>query len=96
MGETYAMEIVLWNPLPSDVTVNQLEVLHGKALLTCVGAKQMVIPSNATITTRVYLIPGSVGELTLMGIRVFLKKCLQYRFIWVMSGVISILLTVSP
>lgn len=95
MGETYAMEITLRNPLPSDVVVNQLEVLHNDASLTCVGARQIVIPANASITTHVYLIPGSVGELTLMGIRVLFEKSFQSRFAWVMSGVISIQHTMS-
>lgn len=95
MGETHAMEITLRNPLPSDVTVNQLEVLHSDASLTCVGAKQIVIPANGSISTRVYLIPGSVGELTLLGIRVLFEKSFQSRFIWVMFGVISIQRTMS-
>ena len=72
MGETYAMEITLRNPLPSDITINQLEVLHGNSQLTCIGAKQITIPAHSSIATRVYLIPNSVGELKLTGVRVFI------------------------
>ena len=70
MGETYTMEITLRNPLPADITINQLEVLHGSSQLRCIGAKHITIPAQSTILTRIYLIPNSVGTLALTGIRV--------------------------
>lgn len=87
MGETYAMDITLRNPLPSDITINQLEVLHGNSQLTCIGAKQITIPAHSSISTRVYLIPNAVGELILTGVRVGSLRCLQNRSIYVVFGV---------
>lgn len=64
------MEILLFNPLPADITVNRLEVLHGTADVTCIVAKQIDIPARSTITTRMYLIPEHAGELYISGVRV--------------------------
>ena len=74
-GEPVLMEITLQNPLPSNVVVDQVEVLHGDSEVTCIGAQQIEIPAKSTITTRLYLIPGSVGELTLSGVRVCSVVC---------------------
>lgn len=69
-GDTYVMDVTLQNPLPSTVILNRIDVLHGSSKLTCINARDIRIPALSTIVTRVYLIPESIGDLTLSGIRV--------------------------
>ena len=64
------MDVTLQNPLASTVVLNHIEVLHGSSKLTCINARDIRIPAQSTIVTRVYLIPESIGDLTLSGIRV--------------------------
>lgn len=68
--ETYTLEILLSNPLPADIVINRLEVLHGDTEVTCIASHQIDIPALSTVTTRLYIIPNQEGDLRLSGVRV--------------------------
>ena len=64
------MEITLFNPLPTSITLDRIDVLCKNSAIICIGATQLCIPSKSSISTSVYLIPQCAGELELTGLGV--------------------------
>ena len=70
------MEVTLFNPLPTSITLDRMDVRCKNSTVTCIGATQLCIPSKSSLTTSVYLIPRCAGELEFTGLRVlFLFLC---------------------
>ena len=68
-GDVHAGDPPL-DPLPADIVINRLEVLHGDTEVTCIASHQIDIPALSTVTTRLYIIPNQEGDLRLSGVRV--------------------------
>lgn len=82
------MDVTLHNPLSSSILLHRLDTLQDGSELTCIAARDILLPPFANVTSRLYLIPNSCGKMTIRGIRVCLFawiqcvgsywKCLEY------------------
>ena len=64
------MDVTLHNPLSSSILLHRLDTLQDGSELTCIAARDILLPPFASVTSRLYLIPHSCGQMTIRGIRV--------------------------
>ena len=88
-GETYRIDVSLFNPLPAPLSISAFEIVQASFQLRCITARKMLIPAHSSITTAMYVIPESCGELTLNQIRVRVGGCVEHRSTSVTCGASS-------
>ena len=88
-GETYRIDVSLFNPLPAPLSISAFEIVQASFQLRCITARKMLIPAHSSITTAMYVIPESCGELTLNQIRVRVGGCVERRSTSVTCGATS-------